>query len=401
MKTEKALAGINVLDLSRYVSGSYCAKLLASFGAEVLKIEKPGSGDEARQTGPFLDDRHNPETSALFLYLNTGKQSITLDLENKEGVGILQDLIQKADVLIENFSMSTLTKLGLDYWTLEPMNPGLVMASITPFGRTGPYKDYGGGRLVENALSGYMYLNGDPNREPLAGSGEQPAYQGGLHAFTGIMAALFSRQLTGKGQSIDISLMECMASLHQFTLNRYEYSGMIQKRVGNRYLWGHPITVYPCKDGLVSISASTEEQTEMLLVLMQMSHLLEDSRFRTGAHRLAHAEEFDELVGPWFMERTRDEIVTSCQVFRVPSAGVNDMSDLLENEQYKARGFWVELDHPEAGTLPYPGPPFKMSETPAEIERAPLLGEHNDLVYHEQLGLSPEEMNRLKRHQII
>ncbi|MCP4754143.1 MAG: CoA transferase [Proteobacteria bacterium] len=399
--SDKALEGIRVLDVSRGVSGSYCTKLMASFGAEVVKIEKPGNGDEARGTGPFKDDRPHPETSALFLYLNTGKRSATLDLENEEGAAILRDLIEKADVLVENFRPSTKAKLGLDDRALETVNPGLVTASITPFGQTGPYRDYGGGRLVENALSGYMYLNGDPEREPLAGGGEQPAYQGGLHAFVGIMAALFSRQLTGKGQTIDISTMECMASLHQFTLNRYEYSGMIQKRAGNRYMWGHPITVYPCKDGFVSISASTEEQTEMLLVLMEMSNLLEDPRFRTGAHRSAHADEFDEQVRPWFLERTREEIVTSCQAFRVPSACVNDVADLLENEQYQARGFWVELDHPEAGSSPYPGPPFRMSETPAEIERAPLLGEHNDLIYRKRLELSSEEIDRLKRKRII
>jgi crotonobetainyl-CoA:carnitine CoA-transferase CaiB-like acyl-CoA transferase len=246
-----------------------------------------------------------------------------------------------------------------------------------------------------------MFVNGDAVREPLAGGGEQPAYQGGLHAFTGILAALIARQHTQKGQHIDISVMECMTSLHQFTINRYVYSGKIQKRTGNRYLWSHPIAIYPCKDGQISISASTEDQAERLLLLMEIPQLLEDPRFNNGFQRLVHAEEFDELVSPWFLQRTKKEIFDLCQEWRVPASPVNDVSDILEEEQYAARDFWVELDHPEAGKLPYAGPPFKMSETPAEYRRASLLGEHNEDVYLVRLGLSRRELDELKIDGIV
>jgi CoA:oxalate CoA-transferase len=398
---QNALEGIKVLDLSQHISGSYCTKLLAAFGAEVIKIEKPGQGDMARNMGPFLNDKPNPETSALFLYMNTGKQGITLNLEKRAGVDLLKKMMKDADVLVENFQPSVIANLGLDYENLEEINPGLIMVSITDFGQTGPYRDFKGGRLVGYALSGYMYINGDPDREPLAGGGEQPAYQGGLHAFTGTMAALIYRQTTGQGQHVDVATMECMASIHQFTLNRYVYSGKIQKRTGNRYMWSHPITIYPCKDGYVSISASTDDQTEMLLTLMEMKHLLKDPRFQTGFHRLIHAEEFDELVRPWFLQRMRKEIVESCQEWRVPATYVNDVADLLEDEQYKARDFWVELDHPETGTLPYAGPPFKMSKTPARYHRAPLLGEHNEKIYMSWLGLSRDDLERLREEGVI
>jgi crotonobetainyl-CoA:carnitine CoA-transferase CaiB-like acyl-CoA transferase len=398
---QKALEGIKVLDLSEQISGPYCTKLLAAFGAEVIKIERPGQGDCARHTGPFLDDQPHPETSALFLYLNTGKKSITLDIKKPAGVVLLKRLINDSDVLVENFRPGYLIDLGVDYKTFEDSNPGLIMASITDFGQNGPYRDFKGGRLIGNALSGYMYVNGDPDREPLAGGGEQPAYQGGLHAYTGIMAALISRQMTGKGQFIDISIMECMASLHQFTINRYVYSGKIQQRTGNRYLWSHPITIYPCRDGYVSISASTDDQTEMLLLLMEMPHLLEDPRFNTGFNRLAHADEFDELVKPWFLQKTKREIIELCQEWRVPAAAVNDVSDLLNEEQYQARDFWVEIDHPLAGRHPYAGSPFKMSETPGEYHRAPLQGEHSEEIYLNRLGLSRTEMDRLKQEGII
>ena len=396
-----ALKGIKVLDLSQHISGPYCTKLLAALGADVIKIEKPEKGDVARNMGPFLNDKPHLETSAPFLYMNTGKQSITLDLEKRAGVGLLKEMVKDSDVLVENFKPLAMSELGIGYDHLKGINPSLIMVSITDFGQTGPYRDFKGNRLVGYALSGYMYINGDPDREPLAGGGEQPAYQGGLHAFTGTMAALLSRQKTGKGQHVDVSIMECMASCHQFTINRYVYSGKIQKRVGNRYMWSHPITIYPCKDGHVSISASTDEQTEMLLTLMEMPHLLDDPRFQTGFHRLIHAEEFDEMVKPWFLQRTKTEIIESCQEWRVPAAYVNDVADILEDEQYRVREFWVELDHPEAGTLPYAGPPFKMSETPGKYHRAPLLGEHNEEVYMGCLGLSREELDRLREEGVI
>jgi crotonobetainyl-CoA:carnitine CoA-transferase CaiB-like acyl-CoA transferase len=397
----KALEDIKVLDLSRGISGPYCTKMLAAFGAEVIKVERPGGGDWARGIGPFLQDRPDPETSALFLYLNTGKKSITLDLEKPAGAELLKRLVLESDVLVENFRSGYLSDLGLGYETLREFRPGLIMASITDFGQSGPYRDFRGGRLPANALSGYMYVNGVPEREPLAGGGEQPAYQGGLHAYSGILAALINRQKTGLGRYIDVSILECMTSLHQFTINRYVYSGKIQKRSGNRYLWSHPIAVYPCKDGQVSVGASTEDQAERLLTLMEMPHLLQDPRFETGFLRLQHAEAFDEFVRPWFLEHNKKEIVELCQEWRVPAAAVNDVSELLRDEQYQARGFWVELDHPRAGRLPYAGPPFKMSATPAAYSRAPLLGEHNGEIFQGRLGLTGKEWDSFSAEGVI
>ncbi|MEE8399888.1 MAG: CoA transferase [Desulfobacterales bacterium] len=399
--TEQALGGLKVLDLGEYISAPLAAKMLGAFGSEVIKIERPISGDPARRVGPFLNDDPHPERSALFLCMNTNKKSITLDLATQPGVEILKRLVADADVLVENARPGVLPDLGLNYKALEKINPRLVMASITDFGQTGPYRDYFGGRLVDNALCGYAYLNGDPDREPLAGGGEQPAYQGGLHGYAGILAALLSRQATGEGQYLDIAILECMTSFHQFNINRYEYSGMVQKRVGNRYAYTHPTTIYPCKDGFVSICPATEEQTERLLLLMEMGHLLEDSRFETGVHRLLNADEFDALVQPWFLERGKKEIVETCQEWRVPAAYVNDCSDLLTDPQHKDREFWAEIDHPEAGRLPYAISPFRMSETPADAQRAPLLGEHNEEIFCGRLGMSNEDVARLRSDGVI
>lgn len=397
----QALEGIRILDLGQYVSAPYCTKLFGTFGAEVIKVEKPGTGDESRSVGPFLDNRPHPERSALFLYLNTNKKGITLNLEKKAGVNILKDLVSYTDVLVENFPPRHMETLGLGYETLEKINPKLVMASISDFGQSGPYRDYKGGTLVDYALSGYMYVNGDPNREPLAGGGEQPAYQGGLHAFTGAMAALLNRDVTGKGQHIDISIMECMTSIHQFTVNRYAYTGVIQKRIGNRYMWTHPSTIYPCKDGYVCISPNTEDKAEMLFTLMGMPEINEDPRFGTGYHRREHAHEFDELVRPWFLEKTKKEIVEACQEWRIPAMYVNNVEDLLKDPHYKERGFWVYADHPEAGKQPFPIAPFRMSETTARSERAPLLGEHNEEIYCKLLNLGREDLRRLWESGVI
>ncbi|MCP4749295.1 MAG: CoA transferase [Proteobacteria bacterium] len=399
--SKKALDGLIVVDLSRNISGPYCTKLLGSFGAEVIKIEQPGDGDPSRKAGPFSNDSPHPERSALFLHLNTNKKSVTLALDTNSGKNLLKDLIAKADILVENFEPGIMADLELDYETLYGINPGLIMASVTDFGQTGPYRDFKGGRLVNNALSGYTYINGDPDREPLTGGGEQPDYQGGLNAYVGIMGALLMRHRSGKGQYIDISIHECMSTIHQFTVNRHVYSGKIQQRVGNRYMYSHPTTIYACADGFVSIAPASDEQGENLLAMMEMSHLLEDPRFQTGFHRLANADAFDEAVKPWFLERIRKEIVESCQEWRIPAAYVNNVKDVLDDAQYKARDFWVEIDHPEAGRLPYAGAPFKMSETPARQERAPLLGEHNREIYGERLGISAKEFQRLKYDDVI
>ena len=399
--TAPALKGLKVLDLGDYISAPLTSKLLGAYGAEVIKVENPGSGDPSRRVGPFLNDQPHPERSALFLCMNTNKKSITLDLRTRTGTEILKDLAGDTDVPVENAKPGVMSDLGLSYGVLEKANPRLVMASITDFGQSGPYRDYQGGRLVDNALSGYAYTNGDPDREPLAGGGEQPAYQGGLYGYAGVLAALLSRQETGQGQYIDISLLECMASIHQFTINRYEYSKMVQKRVGNRYAFSHPMTIYPCKDGFVSICPATEEQSERLLTLMEMEYLLDDPRFQSGFHRLANADEFDDLVRPWFMERSKQEIVETCQEWQVPASYVNDSSSLLADPQYVDRGFWTEIDHPEAGILPYAISPFRMSETPASSQRAPLLGEHNEEIYGGWLGLSGEDIARLKRQGVI
>jgi crotonobetainyl-CoA:carnitine CoA-transferase CaiB-like acyl-CoA transferase len=395
-----ALAGLTVLELSRMVSGAYCGKLFAAMGADVIKVEPP-EGDAARRVGPFPGNRPDPEASALFLYLNTGKQGITLELRAPEGAAILRALARQADVLIENFAPGAMAGLGLDPADLRALNPRLVTVSITSFGQTGPYRDYRADSMVAQALSGYLYLNGHPRREPLAAGGYQPDYQGALHAFSGALLALLARERSGRGQHVEISIHECMASIHQFTINRFHYVGRIQKRIGNRYQRAHPITIYPCKDGPVSLAVSTQEQYERFLQLIGRADLLDDPRFATTFVCSEHDAAFDACIRPWLMEHTREEIVHACQERRIPAAFVNDVAQVLEDPQLRARGFWQEIAHPVAGSRPYAGLPFQLTATPPRWERACLLGEHNQQVLGGRLGCDPARLADLKARGIL
>jgi len=398
---QTALDGIKVLDLGECISGPYCARMLAAFGAEVIKVEKPGEGDPARRMGPFPQDVFHPERSGTFLYLNASKKSITLNLKTATGRGILKELASAADVLVENSPPGVMANLGLDYATLDSVNPRLVMASITGYGQSGPYRDYRMSSMVGYALSGHQYINGEPDREPLQGPGPQPEYQGGLHAFFGALAALYSREDTGRGQQVDVSIMECMTGFHQFTIVRYTYSGLIKARTGNRYESTYPVTIYPCKDGYVALSASSPQQQELLYALVGMPELGEDPRFISPLDRIANAEAYDALLMPWFRERTREELFHTCSQWRVPCAPVTHPGELLDDPHFRERAFFVEVDHPEAGRLPYPGAPFRMSETPWRTGRAPLLGEHNEEVYCQRLGYSREDLVRLRERGVL
>ena len=401
-----ALSELTVLDLSQHVAGAYTGKLLAAFGAEVIKVEPPGEGDVARKVGPFPDNEVDPEASALYLYLNTGKQGLTLDISSDEGASVLKELVAQADVLVENFVPGTMESMDLDYSTLSAINPRLVMASISNFGQTGPYRNYRADTMVEMALSGQMYVNGHPDREPLSSTGYQPSYQAALYAYSGIVAALLARDRDGTGQHVDISIQEAMASEHQFTLNGFTATGRIRMRAGNRYGSVHPTTILPCKasngkPGLVSLGISDPTQYVLFLQLLDMSELLDDPRFANPTLCANNHEEFNALINPWFMEHTAEEIVHALQDNRIPAAFVNEVNEVLEDPQYEYRGFWKEIDHPTAGTNRYAGLPYHLTEAPPVYERANLLGEHTDEVLTGKLGYDADRLAKLREGGVI
>jgi crotonobetainyl-CoA:carnitine CoA-transferase CaiB-like acyl-CoA transferase len=396
---EGALAGVRVLELSEGVSAPFCGKLLALYGAEVIKIEPPG-GDPARRHGPFSDDVPHPEKSALFLYLNTGKLGVTLDVGKATGARLLRRLVLRADVLVENLPAGRLDPLGLGYEQLASANRRLLIASVSLFGRGGPYADRRGTNLTSFAAGGQMYLTGDPAREPLLSGGYQAEYQAGLNAFSATVAGLLAVAASDAGQHIDVSAVECMAAALEVYLPDYAYrrSEALSKRRGNINSAG--IGLYPCQDGYLGIHAMPR-QFPALAKTMDLEWMLEDERFRDARSRLRHDDELAAHFYAWCLAQYREEAYEKAGRFRAPLTYVHTLADLMGSPQLRAREFFQEIDHPEAGRLTYPGPPFRMGESAATTGRAPLLGEHNEKVYGERLGLSRHDLVRLRQNGVI
>ena len=394
---DSALSGLVVLDLSENISGPYCTKLLADYGAEVIKIEKPQTGDASRRAGPFPDDNPDTEKSGLFLFLNTSKKGITLDIENELSRDIFKRLVKQADIVVENSKPGTMKKLGLNYEALADINPKLIMASISYFGQTGCHHDWNGADIVAQAMGGLMHLTGEPGREPLKLPLSQAEFQAGLNAAIAILCAVYYRDMTGEGQYIDISVQEAVTSILEGTISTYSYSGHVLNRTGARHRYKCPSTIMKAKDRCVHIESGA--YWDHFAALTQTPQLMEPRL--ASILRYQYADEVEETIRPWVQTHTADEVFTKGQEWRMPVAKVMGIEELDGDPQYTARNFFQDIDHPKAGDLTYPGAPFKMSETPAEINRAPLLGEHNDEIYTGLLGMSANELAGLKERNVI
>jgi crotonobetainyl-CoA:carnitine CoA-transferase CaiB-like acyl-CoA transferase len=385
-----------VLDLSENISGPYCTKLFADYGAEVIKVEKPPLGDPSRCAGPFPNDQPDIEKSGLFLFLNTGKKSITLNLESEDGSQIFKRLVKRTDILVENFRPGVMASLGLDYEVLAEINPALIMTSISYFGQWGPYRDWDGSDIVAQAMGGLMGLTGEADREPLKLPLSQAEFQAGLNAAVATLSALYLRDETGDGQHIDVSLQEAVASILEASLTMYHYSGFVRERTGSRHHLQCPSRVMPVKDRFIHVQAGAN--WDHFSAFLEEPRLMEP-RF-ASILRYNYADEVEGLIQPRLEKRDSVEVFNSGQEWRIPFAMVLQIDELMGDPQHEARGFFQQIDHPIAGRLTYPGAPFKMSETPPEIRRAPLLGEQNEEVYTGTLGLSKENMIDLKEHGI-
>jgi CoA:oxalate CoA-transferase len=402
---QKALEGLKVIELGNYISAPYCTKLLAGLGAEVIKIEKPGTGDESRSHGPFPNDIPDYEKSGLFLFLNTNKLDITLNLETATGINIFKKLIANADILVENSVPKMIRDWGLDYAELQKINPKLIMASITPFGQTGPYRDYKAYDINACASGGMSVGVGDPDHEPLTMPLSQGGYQAGVSAAIGILGAMFARKKTGEGQHVDISEVEVWATLHMIQSSQtFLYRGITGIRRGiHAGFFLYPGTILPCKDGFINLTAPQLEQWIRFLKLMGNPEWTENPRYRN--RRAMHEEypdETDTLLKPWFKEHTQDEIFQLCQQNRIPFSPIYNMGELASHPHLRARNFFIELTHPRAGQLPYPVGPCRFSKTNWRYERAaPLLGQDNEEILGQRLGYSREEIADLRRSGVI
>ena len=402
----KALQGIRVIELGDYISAPFCARLLADLGAEVIKVEAPDRGDTSRRNGPFPNDEPNAEASGLFLFLNTGKSGITLDVDTSTGKKMFLRLLEDADVLVENLPPGHLEKLKLDYPSINEQFPRLVVTSITPFGQTGPYKDYAGYDLNLQAAGGISIGIGMTNRPPLAMPLSQGDFMAGLAGAASTLLAILAREGTGKGQWVDVAGSQVLAVLISFAyfLPNFIYRGVAGTRKGRRGGEAYfPNTIMPCKDGFVCLYPLQMPQYLRFLEMIGSPDWQENNRYRD---RRAMAEQYPEeaeaLIAPWFMERTKEEIFRLCMEHKVPCAPVRTIQEVVEDPHLNHRGFFVDVDHPTAGKLTHPGSPFRLSRTPAEIGGpAPLLGQHNADIYGGRLGLSREEMGRLRMAGVI
>jgi len=399
--SEQALSDVKVLDLTWYIAGPYCTKLLADYGADVIKVERPGQGDPARTLGPFLGDDPDREKSGLFLYLNTNKRSITLNLKAETGRKLFKDLVKDADILVESFSPGVMSRLGLGYGTLREVNPRLVMTSISSFGQTGPYRDYKASHLIEAAISGWMYVTGDPDREPLQAAGWLTHYAAGLTATAGTLAALYRQRETGFGQQVDVSMMEAAIPITTYITTRYLYGGGARKRTGNLMLPGFGF-ITRCRDGYLGSNFYTPQQRESFFQWLGMPDILEDPRLQDADGQRAHAHEITERVKLYFRDKAKDESFLHGQELRLPFGLVPTAEELLNLPQHQAREYFAEAEHPTTGIVTYPGAPFKMGQTPWALRcPAPLLGQHNEEVYCERLGYGKEELVKMREAGVI
>ena len=389
------LDGLKVLDLTHYVAGPYATRLMAAQSAEVIKVERPATGDGARRIGPFPDDVPHPEKSALFLYLNTGKKSVTLNLKDGASKPILRSLLEWADVLVENFCPGVMSRLGLDYGSVSTVNPNLVMTSISNFGQTGPYRDYGAREINLYAMGGLMYITGDPEREPLHMAARLAQYGAGQNAFAGTLGALLHRDIAGVGQHVDVAISEYLATILENALSQYSYTGSNFRRTGNRgygrAAWGP----YPCQDGYVGVIAGPDHKWPEMAELMGIAELAEE-RYGDRAGRAENADELDSLMLPWLMRHDRHEIFERAQHRGLAFAYVAAPEDILGWEHLRERGFFGSVEHPKAGGLEHPMMPWRVGDGGWELDAAPMLGQHNIDVYCGMLGYSKAELVRMR-----
>jgi len=389
------LGDLRVLELSEGIAGPFCTKWLAGLGATVIKVEPPGRGDVTRAAGPFMHAAPHPEESATFLYLNTGKQSITLDITTPTGAAILQQLVWTCDILVESFPPAYLDSLGLGYAALEPQHPELIYTAITPFGQTGPYRDYQGSDLVTQALGALMHTIGLPDREPLKIGGQAALYTTGISAFSAILLALHVRDLEGRGQLVDVSAMETLTVAQIHASLQHQFGRPPVRRAS---------TLMPAQDGWVHAGLERgigEDTWPRVCELMGMPELANDPKFNTREGRREHQQALQAIIGGWTATRPKEEIYHALQNLRTVAGYVATVEDLFVSKQFAERKFFQPLEHPHTGKALYPGAPFSMQGTSWRHGRAPLLGEHNAEVYAHGLGYSADDLTRLRGLGVI
>jgi crotonobetainyl-CoA:carnitine CoA-transferase CaiB-like acyl-CoA transferase len=398
------LSHVRVLDLSRVLAGPWAGQNLADLGAEVIKVERPGIGDDSRAFGPpWVKDRDGRETkdSAYFTSANRGKKSITVNVAKPAGQELIRALTRKCDVLIENYKHGDLARYGLGYEDLKGVNPRLIYCSVTGFGQTGPYRERPGYDFMIQGMGGMMSVTGEPDGVP--GGGPQRAgvpiadIITGMYASIAICAALAHRAETGAGQHLDLALLDSQIALLAYQNTNYFSTGKPPKRIGNLHPNIVPYQPFRSSDGEVIVACGNDNLFRKFCEAAGCSELAQDPRFATNGKRVENRLEITRLIQEIFSRKTTAEWLTLLESAGVPNGPINNLAQVFEEPQVKARGVKIELDHPAAGKLPLVGSPMRFSGTPLEYRLAPpLLGEHTDEVLRELLGKNPAEIEKLR-----
>ncbi|HEY5577591.1 MAG TPA: CoA transferase [Deferrimonas sp.] len=386
------LSGVRVLDLSRVLAGPFCTMLLGDLGAEVIKVERPGGGDDTREWGPPFAAGE----SAYYLCVNRNKKSVALDLKSPKGIAAVRALSARSDVVLENFRVGVADKLGLGYEALAKGNPGLVYCSVTGYGQTGPYRDLPGYDFILQAMSGLMSVTGEPGGEPMKLGVATVDLTAGMYAAVAILAALRSRDATGRGQRIDLALMDSALSWLANVGGNYLVSGGVPGRFGNAHATIVPYQVFRSKDGHLAVGIGNDGQYRKFCGIAGAPELSSDERFSTNPARVRNREALIPLLERVFARRPTAEWIELLWSEGIPAGPINTVDRALEDPNTVARGMVVGMPHPKAGSVRLIGSPMKFSATPVEYRRPPpLLGEHTEEVLRDVLGMPPEEIRAL------
>jgi len=392
------LRGIRVLDLSRILAGPYCTMMLGDLGAEIIKVEQPRVGDGTRQWGPPFKGGE----SAYFICINRNKKSITVNLKHPRGIKIIKQLVEKSDVLVENFRYGTMDKLGLDYETLKKINPKLIYCTISAFGTTGPYRELPGYDFLVQAMGGIMSITGEPDGPPMKVGVAIVDVTAALYATSAILAALFYREKTGEGQKVETSLIEAQVAWLINVGSNYLVSGEVPKRYGNAHPNIVPYQVFKVKDGYVALAIGNDLQWKKFCELAGVKELAENPKFETNPKRVENRKELIKILDKLMLEKRGKEWIKLCRDNGIPCGPINTIDKVFNDPQVLNRGMVVEVDHPTAGKIKLAGIPMKFSRTPAFVKSPPpLLGEHTNEVLSNLLGYSKEEILNLRKEQVI
>ncbi|WP_194726090.1 CaiB/BaiF CoA transferase family protein [Noviherbaspirillum malthae] len=401
---KQALSHIRVLDLTRVLAGPWCAQNLADLGADVIKIERPGAGDDTRHWGPpYLRDADGKDTAeaAYYLAANRNKRSVTLDIASAEGQQIIRELARQSDVVLENYKVGQLKKYGLDYESLKREKPDLVYCSVTGFGQDGPYAQRAGYDFIIQGMGGFMSITGE--RDDLPGGGPQKAgvaisdLMTGMYATIAVMAALTHRDRTGEGQYIDMALLDVQVAMLANMNTNYLASGQAPKRWGNAHPNIVPYQTFATSDGYIIVAVGNDGQYRRFVEAGGRPDLHQDERFATNPMRVRHRDTLVPLLAEMVKTKTKQEWIDALEAAGVPCGPINDLDEVFDNPQVQARGLRVDLPHPSGGTVKLVGSPMRMSATPPRYDAPPpTLGQHTEQVLQDLLGYSEQQIGELR-----